>query len=510
MNESKHEQGEREHMSSPEMPASPSSVSALGTVDRILRWLSSLQVGIALMLILIAAAVIGTLIPQHNLEEFDQFYARLTPAERALYGHLGLFDVYHSWWFTTAVLLFALNLVLCSIDRFPMTLQYLREPKVSATPLFAQAQPFYTTFSVAGHSADILNRLAHLFARFGWRPRQAPNAPFPTVFGERGVWSRWNFFLVHGSILLILGAAFVGARWGYEGTMVLSPGVRTRSLILPGSRWRGIPERSVPLPFTIRCEALRVELKDPRGPLIPPNVINWYTDIVIEDAGAERRATIAVNKPFDYRGYRFFQSGTGRAGDASRITLLMRSTAGSERVLSLVKNQTAVVPDLGEIRFVSFTGDFRRPSPSRSDGYENPAAELEITLASGERRTFWIFPETSQQLKTTRAALSEEQLPGYQFVLKDFDKVSFEHILQVQYDPGIGAIYVGFILLTLSSLIVFFSSHERVWAVLEPEGSQLTIHLAAHASRNEERLGERFQALARELSEELTARSPTQ
>ncbi len=508
MNESRHEQGGQERMSSRATPASSSSVSALGTVDRILRWLSSLQVGITLMLILIAAAVIGTLIPQHNMEEFDRFYARLTPAERALYGHLGLFDVYHSWWFTTTVLLFALNLMLCSIDRFPMTLQYLREPKVSATPRFAQAQPFYTTFSVAHHLADPLDHFAHLFARWGWRPRRAPNAPFPTVFGERGVWSRWNFFLVHGSILLILGAAFVGARWGYEGTMVLSPGVRTQSLSLPGSRWRGIPERSIPLPFTIRCEALRVELKNPRGPLVPLNVVNWYTDIVIEDAGTERRATIAVNKPFDYRGYRFFQSGTGRAGDASRITLAIHSKAGPERVLSLAKNHTVVVPDLGEIRFVSFTGDFRRPSPSGSNGYENPAAELEITLASGGRRTFWIFPETSEQ--TIRATVSEEQLPGYRFILKDFDKVSFEHILQVQYDPGVGAIYVGFALLALSLLIVFFSAHERIWAVLEPGESHLRIHLAAHANRNEERLGERFQALARALSEEIAAHPPTQ
>jgi len=477
-------------------------------VDRILHWLSSLQLGIALMLILIAAAIIGTLIPQHNMEEFDRFYARLTPAERALYAHLGFFDVYHSWWFTTAVVLFALNLVLCSIDRLPMTLQYVRDPKVSATPLFAQAQPFYTSLSVARSPADITEHIAHLFARFGWRPRRAPDAPFPTVFGERGVWSRWNFFLVHGSILLILGAAFVGARWGYEGTMVLSPGTRTRSLILPGSRWLGIPERPTPLPFTVRCEALRVELRNPRGPLIPQNVINWYTDIVIEEEGREQRATVAVNKPFDYRGYRFFQSGTGRSGDASRITLAIRPQTGPERVLSLAKNRAVTVPDLGEIRFVSFTGDFRESSPLGSDSYENPAARIEITTRSGERRAFWVFPEVRSDARREDAASPDGQLSGYRFVLMDFDKVSFEHILQVQYDPGVGAVYVGFVLLTLSLFVTFFSAHERVWAVLEPGETRLTIHLAAHASRNEERMGERFQMLSRALSEGL-AGAPT-
>jgi cytochrome c biogenesis protein len=488
------------------------SAAALGIVDRILRWLSSLQVGIVLMLILIGAAIIGTLIPQQNAEGFDQFYARLTPAERALYGHLGLFDVYRSWWFTTAVLLLVVNLVLCSIDRLPMTLRYVREPKTSATPLFARAQPLYASLSTTRGSAEVVELLTRLFARRGWRPRAASDAPFPTVFGERGVWSRWNFFFVHGSILVIVGAAFVSARWGYEGTIVLSPGTQTQSLSLSGSRGRGIPERSAPLPFTVRCEGLRVALKDPRGPLVPQNVINWYTEIVIADGGAERRATVAVNKPFDYRGYRFFQSGAGRPGDASRITLAVRPERGIERVFSLAKNRAATVPDLGEIRFIGFTGNFRRSSSSRPDDYEDPAALIEITTSSGGRRTLWVFPETSRQPETAeeRATASEDPIPGYRFVLRDFDKASVEHVLQVRYDPGVGPLYVGFVGLTLSLLITLFSAHQRIWAVVEPEDSHLTLHLAAHASRNEDRLKERFQALVGEVSEALGERPPTQ
>ncbi len=487
----------------------------LGTIDRILRWLSSVQLGIALMLILIGAAILGTLIPQHNTEVFDRFYARLTPAERALYGHLGLFDVYHSWWFTAVVLLFTVNLVLCSIDRLPMTLRYIREPKVSATPLFARSQPLYTVLFTARSASEVLESLYPLFARLGWRPRVTAETLLTTIFGERGVWSRWNFFLVHGSILLILVAAFVGARWGYEGTMTLSPGTRTRSLMLPGSRWRGIPERPWPLPFTVRCEALRVDLKNPRGPLVPSNVINWYTDIVIEEGGSERRATVAVNRPFDYRGYRFFQAGTGRSGDASRITLAVRPENGPERLLSIAKNQTATLPDLGTIRFVRFTGDFRAGgSPSfEAEGYENPAAELEIVRPSGERRTLWVFNERTVERRGTedrRTVLPEAEIPGYRFALRDFEKVSFEHILHVRYDPGVTTLYAGFALLCLSLIIAFSSSHERVWVVLEPEGSRLTIHLAAHANRNEDRLEEKFRALARDLERTLAEAPPDQ
>ncbi len=519
MNERTKETIEPEQAPPSEAQATERPGSTLRAVDRILRWLSSLQVGIALMLILIAAAIVGTLIPQHTMEDFERFYAQLTPAERALYGHLGLFDVYHSWWFTTAVMLLALNLVLCSIDRLPATLQYVRHPKVSATPEFARSQPFYAVLRTTRSAAEVLERLHQLFAQYGWRPRPTTTPSVTTVFGERGAWSRWNFFLVHTSILVILGAAFVSTRWGYEGTMVLSPGAHATALTLPGSRWRGLPERSLPLPFTVRCEALRVELKNPRGPLIPQNVINWYTDIVIEEGAIRRRASVAVNKPFDYRGYRFFQSGTGRPGDASRITLAIRAENGPERLVSLAKNQTVGVPGLGQIRFVRFTGDFRAAgSPgSRSDGYENPAAELEISTASGETHTLWVFAErVTERLRMgeSRIASPEPDISGYRFILKDFDKVSFEHILQVRYDPGVPALYAGFMLLTLSLLLVFFSSHERVWAVLEPEGSRLLVHVGAHASRNEDRLRGRFQAFVRDaqgtLAEGTCDPSPTQ
>jgi cytochrome c biogenesis protein len=504
--------------------------SPLGTIDRILRWLSSLQLGIALMLILIGAAILGTLIPQHTTEAFDRFYARLTPAERALYGHLGLFDVYHSWWFTAAILLFTINLVLCSMDRLPMILRDIREPKASATPLFARSQPLYTVLFTTRGSPEVLELLRPLFARLGWRPRVMAEAPRTTVFGERGAWSRWNFFLVHSSILLILGAAFVSARWGYEGTMILSPGTQTRSLTLPGSRWRGIPERPWPLPFTVRCEALRVDLKNPRGPLVPSNVINWYTNIAIEEGGSERRATVAINRPFDYRGYRFVHAGAGRSGDAHRITLVIRSENGPERLVSIEKNRTVTLPDLGEMRFVRFTGNFRaRRSPSlEAEGYEDPAAEVEIVRPSGERRTLWVFSERGadpgiprdlkdrvgipvhQGTTDQRAALPGAEIPGYRFALRDFEKVSFEHVLHVRYDPGVTALYVGGALLGLSLLIAFSSSHERVWAVLEPEGSRLTIHLAAHAHRNEDRMQEKFHALARDLERVLAEVPPDQ
>ena len=53
-------------------------------------------------------------------------------------------------------------------------------------------------------------------------------------------------------------------------------------------------------------------------------------------------------------------------------------------------------------------------------------------------------------------------------------------MLSVQRDPGATVVYVGFVLLFLTLVAVFFFSHQRVWAAIEPAGTdRLMSRLAA-------------------------------
>ncbi len=111
-------------------------------IDRILRFFSSVKLGITLMMVLIFFSILGTIIVQHNVEQFGKYYASLTPAEKHLYSSLGFFDLYHTWWFNTLLIVFSLNLILVSIDIFPKAWRFLTEPKVIATPDFLINQPW--------------------------------------------------------------------------------------------------------------------------------------------------------------------------------------------------------------------------------------------------------------------------------------------------------------------------------------------------------------------------------
>ena len=94
-------------------------------LNRSLDFLSSVRFGVSLLIILVVMSIVGMIIIQQNVQGFDAYYASLTPAEKAVYGSLGLFDIYHAWYYNLLLLVLSLNIVLASIDRFPSAWSYI-------------------------------------------------------------------------------------------------------------------------------------------------------------------------------------------------------------------------------------------------------------------------------------------------------------------------------------------------------------------------------------------------
>ncbi|MCV4614492.1 cytochrome c biogenesis protein ResB, partial [Escherichia coli] len=86
---------------------------------------------------------------QQNVQGFDSYYASLTPAEKIVFGYLGFFDIYHTWYFNFLLLFLSLNIILASIDRFPSAWSYIRKPKTSATEKWLLSRPLSRSFSIS-------------------------------------------------------------------------------------------------------------------------------------------------------------------------------------------------------------------------------------------------------------------------------------------------------------------------------------------------------------------------
>ena len=136
---------------------------------------------------------------------------------------------------------------------------------------------------------------------------------------------------------------------------------------------------------------------------------------------------------------------------------------------------------------------------TQSPDYNNPAAELMISKASGETARGYAFPASA----AARGPVVGRAVAGYKIQLVDFEKVGAAHILSVQKDPGAGVVYVGFVLLALTLAAVFFFAHQRVWALVEERSEgKFEVTIGGNTNRNRLAFEDRFRRLVKALAGE--------
>lgn len=162
----------------------------------LINFLSSLKLTIPLLILLAALSVIGTLITQNASEA--EYLRRYSKETYYIFKGLGLFNMYHSWWFIGVLILLAINLIACSWKRLPGVWQQVRKAKSG-------------------------------YARLGT-------------------------YLTHLSVILILAGGLIGAVWGAKGYVEIVEGETVEGALVRTPQWM-----MRPLPFAVRCDAFRVD-----------------------------------------------------------------------------------------------------------------------------------------------------------------------------------------------------------------------------------------------------------
>src|SRR5258708_7790861 len=116
------------------------AITVSSLLNGFLDLISSVRFGIVMLCLLVVANMLGMLIMQQSVEGFDKYYAECTPSQQLLYSVLGLFDIYHMWYFNLLLLVLSLNLILASIDRFPSAWKYISEKKLEASRAYLLKQ----------------------------------------------------------------------------------------------------------------------------------------------------------------------------------------------------------------------------------------------------------------------------------------------------------------------------------------------------------------------------------
>src|SRR5204863_5995863 len=126
-------------------------------------------------------------------------------AQKLVYGALGFFDIYRKgaplppspirfldpYWptslnyFQLFLSITGLNIILASIDRFPAAWQYVRKPKVTASPKFIAAQMFNAEAFEGADPTGVAERVREAWRKHGFRARINEDNKRVTVFAQR-------------------------------------------------------------------------------------------------------------------------------------------------------------------------------------------------------------------------------------------------------------------------------------------------------------------------------------
>jgi cytochrome c biogenesis protein len=505
-------------------------------LDQFLASLSSVKFGIAMLVILMVFSAIGTFVVQLGTSDFPKFVASLTPAEKQIYEILGFFDIYHTWYFNLLLLVLSLNIILASIDRAPGHWHFFTRPSAAISESSARHQQYNNALKLpaSAYTPELVSRikdvsrstliprwaaifgpLAGLLSRlssFRMRVTEGKDGS-TTVFVERGVWNRLAFCAVHVSLLMILLGWFIGNKWGQKGFIQFAPGEVTEVFFSLGSDDDEL--KKFKLPFGMQCLDIQQELIDSSKPeLTPQNTLDWHTVVLFSKDGQKFKGDVHLNEPVDFGGYRFFQSSFDPMNTARHVVIqfVPKDGQGETQEVTIKRNGTAEVPGVGTVSFKDFYPNFSMDPKSgkpfsQSGDYERPAGEVNVTLMDGTTKSVIAFPqamldaikEQQSQMPVAGTLLEASNIGNYKVVLKDFEKVSRAHTLQVQYDPGVDTVYLGFLTLCLFLITVFFFSHERIWVLIKPGQNDLHLFFAGNTNRNRPAFELRFQKLLSEF-----------
>src|SRR6056300_563201 len=388
--------------------------------------LGNLQFAIVLLLLIAAFSSLGTFIEQGKDSSFYELnYPDLKPffgfisAKVILF--LGLDHVYTTWWFVLNILLFVISLFSCTLVRQLPSLKFSRLWRFYNT---YQSMNKFNVKSIVDNAS--LTKLSFQLKNNNYNVVQEGQF----IYAYKGLIGRISPVIVHASIILILFGSVIGSASGFM-TQELVPTntlFHLRNIINSG-------------PLSVVPQDIEGYVADFKIAYSEEGVIDqFYSDLSLLDTNISllSKKTIYVNEPLRYKGIVFYQTDWGIAD----LTLQIDGEQYAELPLSLVDapsnnrfwiSNFSRLNDL-KIENVLLVLQDLTGKVSLYDSEKNIIAEVQVgeefSLNGHTLRILSIVPSTG---------------------------------LQVKSDAGTILVYIGFLMLMISTLLSYVS-YSQIWA----------------------------------------------
>ena len=404
-----------------------------------------MKFGMLLLILVMLLSLAGSVIPQR---EETMRYVRLYGAQAApVMMALGLTDIFHAWYFYALEALLCLNLILCSILRFPRTVK-------AAGMLREQAKTASLDHPLEPNQAEKLDSL--LLSRH-FKKEETENG---ALYSKNRL-GFFGSFLTHLSILAVL----------LFGSLALITPQITDQTVMPG--------QSIALQDGTKIACLSFHIMNAEGKLDYASVLRAES----ADGKTAREQEIRVNEPLRFGDYKIYQNTYGTAGRV-RIT---NHKNGAEETLYLTESCFLSIDGQNGIYFDALFPGFVKDEDGNytlvtntSLGYQDPVYSIQ-SISGGMSAAVLAFPGEEINIgDISFAFLSPTEYPG----------LRIKRVSGALY----GCLYFGFGLMVAALYLCFFTVPVCVkataegYAVCSPKPQQgLLIDIRAALETEEKR-----------------------
>jgi cytochrome c biogenesis protein len=422
--------------------------------------LTSVRFAVLQIVLVACGAVIGIVLPQlpgvalrsaaDYAERIAILRARVEPALGTavtdIFERLGFFRVFSAPWFSALLVLLAVSIVVCTLDRTPGLWRQVGDVRV------VQPDAFYDPAlpgraAIAGGLAQADVRAALRRARFG--VRQDAAGPVTYLYGDRNRYAKLATLLMHAGLVGFLVAAAITSAFGIETGLLLPVG-------------QAIPVGSIGTEGLVSVKNVAFEApRDPSG-----RFTDFTTDLAVYQDGREiARKVIRVNDPLAAAGFTFHQNFFGPAVDMTIRDrsggLLWGGPVPLDQSFDGMPSGQLVVPGRDVILQLVLYGSDRpnplfvvavRPSGTNADG-----STAYTTLFAGFAGPGSVAAD-----------------PAVDFTTRVDDFGAYSGVI-VKRDPGAQVVWLSFLCLIVGLTITFYLPRRRVWARLDQATGELRL-----------------------------------
>jgi len=436
-----------------------SSASNGRFINRTWDFFASVKLTVALLLSLASVSIIGTLVPQN--QKMAMYVISYGESASRLFSFLGIFDMYHSWWFQLLILLMAINLTVCSTDRLSGTWKIVFSRKGFFNKERFRKHSSRIEFDDARSPEKLKADFAPIVSKgFGFFKAEQLETGF-LLLAEKRRWARLGVYVVHLSVLILLAGALTGSILGFEGYANIPEGGETDVIRIMNS------EKTRKLDFAVRCDDFDVSFYKTGAPKEFRSKL-----AVVENGKTSLSKEIVVNDPLRHKGINFFQSSYGRIPSNEIGISFTMAGSGMVYTKDVRMGEPVEIPEgmgtFTAIRFVN-SHNFR--------GHNIGSAYIGVLKPKNGKKPVDVILPVS--------------FPSFDRMRRDkiVIAVSHEHKLyytglQVTSDPGVPVVYIGFVMMIIGFYISFFMYHQQVFVEIKKAGRKSSVTVAGISGKN--------------------------